>query len=251
MCKIVAAINPSGGSYSVNSFEVDDAIRRRLLFVMVEHNAKEWLKFAQDRFDDDVIDFVAAHNNLLLDNDLKLNGKAYPNPAAWEKVSRLMKKAKEMGPNVADNVSLNLSVSGLISQAVCDQFFNFVRDNDIAVKPEDILYKYASTQRKIRKMKKRNRIDALREIASSLSSYMYANSEKLENEFDKIRNGFVDFLDDLPEDLAMAMLKDDFAEENDFALALVLDLVRKSEKFINEVSPKLKLSFSNVEEELE
>jgi hypothetical protein len=169
--QIVAAMNPSDGAYSVNEAEKDHAFRRRLDFVAVTCNAGAWLEYATSRFHPHVVEFVKSMPNALYDTALRDAGKAFPCPATWEKVSRLLQETDRAKlPLLTDGIEL--SVCGLLGQAHGMQFMGYIKDSETVINPDEVVKKYtdkSAVRRKVLKLVDQNRNDVLNELCASVA----------------------------------------------------------------------------------
>lgn len=169
--QIVAAMNPSDGAYSVNEAEKDHAFRRRLSFVAVTANVGAWLAYAEGKFHPHVVEFVKASPAMLYDAKLRDAGKAFPCPATWEKVSHIFKDAEKEGRSLVDD-GIELSICGLVGQAVGSQFMAYVKDNEILISPEEVLNKYTEkgkVRKKVQRLVEKARNDVLGELCTSVA----------------------------------------------------------------------------------
>jgi hypothetical protein len=144
---LVAAMNPSNGSYLVNSVERDHAIRKRLNFVFVMPDLASWLLHArQEEYFEGVIDFVKAMPATFYDAAARDAGKAFPCPSNWEKISNLCKSAKKMNM-LTDSETLSL-ISGQIGHATAEIFMGYLQDSNTVIAASAVLEEYHTTGRK-------------------------------------------------------------------------------------------------------
>jgi len=169
--QIVAAMNPSDGAYSVNEAEKDHAFRRRLSFVAVTCNTGAWLEYAMNRFHPHVVNFIKAIPDALYDIKLRDAGKAFPCPATWEKVSRILQAMERDGKDILCN-GVELSVCGHIGQATGTQFMAYVKDNETLINPDEVIHKYTEkspVRKKVLKLIETARNDVLNEVCTGVA----------------------------------------------------------------------------------
>ena len=151
--KIAIAQNPSGGEYAVNDLNSDHAFRRRVTWMAVREDARVWLDYARTAgFADAVIDYIQTNPRMLLDSAARSSGKAYANPAAWEKVSYTMATLKAQEKDIIANLELlRNKISGDIGEAAADNFCEFVRDSSRSLSPAEVLADYGNEKKHIRR----------------------------------------------------------------------------------------------------
>lgn len=206
--QIVAAMNPSNAAYSVNEAEKDHAFRRRLVFVALTVNVGAWLNYAESRFHPLVVDFVKAMPDSLYDTRLRDAGKAFPCPATWEKVSLLLQRNEELNMDL-NSEGVYLSVCGIIGESAGSEFVQYVKNNDIVIAPQDLLKNYnekSKLRTKVKRLVKEARFDVLKKLCSGVGILLFA--QKIEPESIRMQLGL--FMGDLPSEMALAMIEEDF-----------------------------------------
>ena len=139
---VVAAMNPSDGSYMVNQAERDPAIRKRLCMVYATTDLASWLRFAREaKFHKLVVDFVAAMGQYFYDYAARDAGKAFACPSSWEKVSQILTAAEANKTPLTSSLVSTL-VKGQIGSTAGHAFLEFVRDQSTVIQPADILEDY-------------------------------------------------------------------------------------------------------------
>jgi len=147
---VVAAMNPSDGSYLVNEAEKDHAIRKRLNFVYVTHDLAAWLAYvSKSGWHQHVPAFIKAATTFLYDAGMRDAGKAFPCPSNWEKVSNILLAAERAKLELASDPVRTL-VEGQIGNVAATKFMDFVADQNTLIQPIEILNDY-KTQSNVRK----------------------------------------------------------------------------------------------------
>jgi len=140
---VVAAMNPSDGSYLVNAAEKDHAVRKRLNFIYATHDLLAFLEHAkQEKWDPTVTSFLKAANTHLYDVGARDAGKAFPCPSNWEKVSGLIKAARKTKRPLTSPALARL-VEGQIGSISAQKFMEFLEDANTLIQPSEILNDYA------------------------------------------------------------------------------------------------------------
>jgi hypothetical protein len=139
---VVAAMNPSDGSYLVNEAEKDHAIRKRLCMVYTKHDLMSWLDYTKkSAWHNLVPDFITGANSFLYDTGARDAGKAFPCPSNWEKVSRIMLAAEKAKIDIAGPAVKTL-VEGQIGTVAASKFMEFVVDQNTLIQPSEVLNDY-------------------------------------------------------------------------------------------------------------
>ncbi len=139
---VVAAMNPSDGSYLVNEAEKDHAVRKRLNFVYAVHDLAAWLDFTKvANFNPLVPQFVRSLSTYLYDKGARDAGKAFPCPSNWEKVSNILNAAEKAHIELTSPVVQTL-VEGQIGTIASQKFLQFVNDSNSIIQPDEILNGY-------------------------------------------------------------------------------------------------------------
>jgi hypothetical protein len=155
-CLVVAIMNPSTGSYSVNQIENNPALRRRLKFVYAIPSSEDWLTHARtpefhwsDRLSniigangkscyDKVRSFVATSPTLLYDDASKLNNQPFACPATWQTISLDCYALEANGIDLKGDRALNRFAASL-NMSVAQQFQNYIVDNAVMLSPAEFL----------------------------------------------------------------------------------------------------------------
>lgn len=202
--QIVAAMNPSDGTYAVNEAEKDHAFRRRLCFVPVVVNNSTWLDYAKDKFHPYVVGFIRAMPTSLYDTTLRDAGKLFPCPATWEKVSTLLMCAERDNIKL-DSVGVEYTIAGCIGNSWTKPFLEYIKNEESLINPEDILKHYtdkSAVRKKVRKLVEANRNDLLNELCTGVASIIVDEMP------DAIKTApcLGRFLGDLSSDMAVNMM---------------------------------------------
>jgi hypothetical protein len=164
---IVAACNPDDGEYSVSDILSDPAWRRRLVHMWVETDSASWLRYAKQKgLNNNVIEYISAKPQQLIGVEARAAGKIYPNPAAWESVSKYL--------NVNDQIS-TIAISGIVGYDTARDLFQFITNIDYKITPSQICESLASDkdlQTVLSKIKKDGRGDILTELVRGVAIFL-------------------------------------------------------------------------------
>lgn len=152
---VIAAMNPSDGSYLVNEAEKDHAIRKRLNFVYATHDLTAWLRYTKESGWHPLVPaFIKSANTFLYDTGARDAGKCFPCPSNWEKVSRIMEGADKAKISLSHN-NVRTLVEGQIGGVAANKFMAFVEDQNTLIQPGEVLNTYKLNS------KVRNKVAAL------------------------------------------------------------------------------------------
>jgi len=140
---VVAAMNPSDGTYIVNDMEKDHAIRKRMNFVYVLPDLASFLRHAETAgFHPKVTQFVRARSTLFYDAAARDAGQAFACPSNWEKVSEILHSAEKRGVALT-STTVRILLQGQIGSMAAQAFGDFLEDANTVVQPDDVLFNYA------------------------------------------------------------------------------------------------------------
>ncbi len=214
--QIVVTMNPSGGGMSVNEFEKDPAMRRRLMPVGVAYNYGDFMKYAaQAKFHADVLGHLGAQPSHGYDEQAALAGKAFACPATWEAVSRLCFLLEEAGVSPLSSTG-RAAIAGAVGSASATAFLEFVRDHTLVVTPEDVLTSYGAETETRRRFKayltdEGGRLDKVTDLTMGLSTRILSN---LDRKIETITKPLSWFIGDLPEEILMSFVQKMTEEAN-------------------------------------
>ena len=207
--QIVVTMNPSGGGMSVNEFEKDPAMRRRLLPIGVTYNYGDFMKYATNaEFHENVLGHLGAQPNYGYDDAAALAGKAFACPATWETVSKICYQFDEAGIPLSGAAG-RAAVAGAIGTTAAMAFLDFVKDHTLVVTPEDVLTTYGPDTETRRRFKAYltedgGRLDKVTELTMGLAIKVFSN---LERKTESFCNQVSWFIGDLPVEIMMAFVQ--------------------------------------------
>ncbi len=222
--KIVCAANPSGSEYFVN--ELDPALLDRFLHVQFRPETSEWLGWGKDtgKIREEISNLIARYPHLLGHQASEVPLEILPSPRSWEMLSRVLQGLEE-------ELWFECSM-GLVGREAAVAFLESLKRNiENPVKAEDILSDYSKVRERVKKHSrgKKARLDLLRITGDELLRIL-AREGRAASLKDLGKSNLADFLDDLPVDLAFALVKElaKIPEINEFLLKL--------EKFTEKIS---------------
>lgn len=215
--QVVAAMNPSDGSYMVNEAEKDHAIRKRLTFIAMTTSLAVWLDYAggKGEFHPSVVNFIRAMPNYLYNTKLRDAGKVFPCPATWEKVSDVLKAAASAKiPLSAPEVEI--TIGGHVGDDAAMKLIAYIQDNEIVVNPKEVIHKYtekSKVRQRVCRLIDQNRNDVLDVLCAAVSATLFADKPDPE----KIALYLATFMGDLAPEMAVSLVAHKFSADADAA----------------------------------
>ena len=214
----ICASNPNIDEYVVTDI-ADAAFMSRFGHVVLVPSAKDWIGYAEDKnFHASVVDVVRADPAMFGEHECEMPIELRPNPRAWEFISRFAKHTETTTKEKFLNKELpTLTMSdfqevakGFLGVKACAAYFEQLNATDKPVPAKDILSKYSKVKEKVlfyaghegAKVRQDLLKVSLENCIKTLTKTPLAElpKEQLDN--------FMDFLDDLPNDLAFAGIRD-------------------------------------------
>lgn len=205
--QFVVTMNPTGGGMSVNEFERDPAMRRRLAPMLgVAYDYGTFMTHATAaKFHPSVLGHLGAAPSHGYDEQAALAGKVFACPATWEAVSRICRTFDERGDSVL-SIEGRVAISGAIGTGSAAPFLEFVKDHTLVVTPDDVLNTYGPDSESRRRFKSYltedggGRLDKVTDLTLGLAVKIFSNMRKHED----ILGPLAWFFGDLPTEVMMA-----------------------------------------------
>jgi hypothetical protein len=209
--QIVATMNPTGGGMSVNEFEKDPAMRRRLSpMIGVGYSYGDFMLHATEAaFHPDVLGHLGAQPSHGYDAQAATAGKHFACPATWERVSEFCYMFQESEQSL-DSAIGRAAVAGAIGVAAATAFLDYVRDHSMTVTPEDVLLRYGVGTETRRRFKTflpsegEGRMDKVADLTRGLTVYLFA---KRDNNAKAIADKLALYISDLPLEVLASFMK--------------------------------------------
>ncbi len=206
--QFVITMNPSGGGMSVNEFERDPAMRRRLgTMIGVKYDYASFMTYATNaKFHPSVLGHLGAQPSHGYDEQAALAGKMFACPAAWETVSRICRRFDALGESILTTEG-RIAIAGAIGVGSATAFLEFVKDHTLVVTPDDVLNSYGPETETRRRFKAYltedggGRLDKVTDLTMGLAVKIFSN---LERKHEAIVKPLSWFFGDLPTEIMMA-----------------------------------------------
>jgi alkaline phosphatase D len=200
--KIVCASNPSGSDYFVN--ELDPALLDRFLHIQFKPEPKEWIGWGKDtgKIREDISNLISRYPHLLGSEAKELPLEVLPSPRSWEMLSRML-------IGLEDRLWLQCGM-GLVGKEAAIAFIESLKkDHEIPIKAEDVLSDYPEVKSRVKKYSagKKARLDLLRITGDELLRIL-SKEGKAKSLSHEEKTNLIEFLDELPVDLAFALVKE-------------------------------------------
>lgn len=206
--QFVITMNPTGGGMSVNEFERDPAMRRRLgTMIGVNYDYGSFMAHATNtKFHPSVLGHLGAQSSHGYDEQAAAAGKMFACPAAWEIVSRICRRFDALEEPILSTAG-RAAISGAIGVGSATAFLEFVKDHTLVVTPEDVLTTYGSETETRRRFKAYltedggGRLDKVTDLTMGLAVRIFAD---LSRKHETITKPLSWFFGDLPTEIMMA-----------------------------------------------
>lgn len=215
--QMVVTMNPTGGGMSVNEFERDPAMRRRLLSVGVAYNYGDFMNHATaQNFHPNVIAHLSAQPGHVYDELAAANGKVFACPATWESVSRTCYRFDELKAPLTSAAG-RAAIAGAIGTGATLAFLDYVKNNEFVVTPDDVLTDYSETSETRKKFQSYftegggGRLDKVTDLVSGLAIRVFANLKK---PVASLAPSIGVFMNDLPVEIMMSFIEKLTEESN-------------------------------------
>ncbi len=224
--QLVVTMNPSGGGMSVNEFEKDPAMRRRLMMVGVTCSYGDFMRYAKaHKFFPKLVEHLEAQPTLLYDNEAANAGKKFACPAAWETVSQVCYEL-EASRTPFTSVEARAAFAGIVGATATEAFLEFVQDSTIVITPDEVLKQYrekSQVRERFQKLVQDGRNDKISALSSSVVMKVLEDPKR---DFNTYSGQLAAFMNDLPEDAMVAFTRElvEEAKKNGEGQAFLLQL---------------------------
>lgn len=197
--KAVAAINPATDDYSVIDFD-DKAFADRFCHVRFEPTVQDWLDYATTKgVDPSITGFIGQYNEALKTKAQNFDLQVSPSPRSWFFVDEVKKHCHDK------NIFQEL-VMGIVGNEFTTSYLEYLDNFKESINGLDVLNDYPKVKKIVKKYSstKTNRSDILSQVSSQIKVEL-ENIDSLSSTWEK---NLVDFLIDIPKDLAAGVLKE-------------------------------------------
>jgi len=217
---VVAAMNPSDGSYLVNEAEKDHAIRKRLNFIYVTHDLPAFLKHTKEaNWHPLVPAYIKAAPEMLYDMGARDAGKCFPCPSNWEKTSTILNGAHRAGLDLDDPnqfSAVEAMVVGQIGKIAATRFMDFVRDQNVLIQPSEVLESYKPNSKVRKRVQaclsgKNQRHDVISNLSKGIAIELFSSQPNPSD----IAECLANYIADLPPDLLSAFAAQDLFQQSE------------------------------------
>ena len=151
--RVFAAINNSS-NYQVN--EMDPALLDRFYAIDLDPNVEDWLKWAKDKVNDVMYDFIKAHSSFLDPNTKSNPGDVQPSRRSWERFDKCLAAVKlyeaDMKQDIAAKQQFYNLGMGLVGKEAANAFIDYAKNLDNQITAEDILDNWDKVSKKVEKL---------------------------------------------------------------------------------------------------
>lgn len=211
-CLVVIAMNPGNAAYNVTKIEGNPAINRRIKKAYVYNEYASWKKHAQTddfHFTDGlqkpchpwVIKFLNTTPNMLYTMKDRDGNKQFCCPATWQTVSLDLYMLEEGKVDLTDDKVMN-RIAASINTVNANQLIEYIRNNEVRIAPDEILFKYKKTSRLRERVKEVQKEPggSFPQLVETVALYIFTDKPEPE----KIADQLSLFWYDMPPELAQA-----------------------------------------------
>ncbi len=191
--KVVVSINPPDGSYQVAT--LDRALLDRMVMIYVETDYHCWARYAKEqKFDENVQQFLAAYPNLLSKPGSALDMQVEPTERAWEMVSTLKRSCRFP-------VDLEMEIyAGIVGQEAAVSFLRWTNEKkDRPVTARQVLDTWPDILAKVKEQRDDLQAVTLNDLVTTLEVDPAMTLEQEHN--------LVAYIGSLPRDLRFGLVK--------------------------------------------
>ncbi|WP_251442794.1 AAA family ATPase [Veillonella intestinalis] len=204
---IVAAMNPTN-SYDYQTVEMDVAQQNRFVWLQMEPDYMQWLDWAAEvKLEPMVMEFISTYPEYLH----KMNeDDIYATPRSYERVSALYAMYKENPDAVGKDVFFNV-IRGNVGKVIAQEFVSFVAaDHEPLITFDEVFSGETLEEGIVARLQKESHT-RLYLTAKNLMRHMELRAHQLfvdEKTAQDLMRRFMTFMQQYPEDLQMAVMKD-------------------------------------------
>jgi hypothetical protein len=215
-CIVVGTMNPATNNYSVTPIENEAAIRRRLKFMFIMTNIKDFIlhagcpefhqysavKNAKGKPCHPMIlgFFKAEPNNIYNREGLEQN-KQFSCPATIETISEDAYLLEDLGYAI-HGAEAFFRYSASIGNTMASTLIQFLKDQSTTISAQDVIYKYPTVQKKVEKLSANTKNEHLSELATNVIINWLTDTPEIE----KVADNLLKFWTALPLEIVQGML---------------------------------------------
>ncbi|MGL5648582.1 MAG: ATP-binding protein [Clostridium sp.] len=225
--KVIAAVNPfSSDGYGGDGYDVvemDLAQKDRFVWLDMEADAKEWMKWGMkdNHIDDLVIQFISAFPDYLTTKTI--DGEIKPSPRSFERVSKVLRVYKENKRMYTEDVFMNI-VKGNVGNEIALDFMNFIKENSKQMIEVNQIFEFDVLTSEMKEMIKKESTSRLYILIKKVLNYL--EDEEVRSKKIKIVGSLLDLY---PRDLRLGIMKE---IKRDFKDGLYEELL-DTDEFLN------------------
>lgn len=212
---VMGAMNPADARYAVTQIEHEPAIRRRVKFFWIVARPQDWLTHAASTefhhegalpakgkaCHPDILKYFRANPAHLYDKKALDAGKQYLCPANVQTVSEDAYVLQAEGLSLTSHEATT-RFSASIGLTSTESIVGFLKDHAAQLTAEDVLYHPNSAIPRVKGMAKKGEHEKLSSLAENVLTLIFVD---LPEDAKKMAQGFLDFSQALPLEVAAAM----------------------------------------------
>jgi hypothetical protein len=264
---IVAAMNPNTANYVVQNIESNAALRRRLKFLYVVSNAKDFLTHAStSRFHHTdtecraigptskpchpaVLEFLKGSPSLVEDAKAREQNKQYACPASWQTIS-LDSYVMDYSQIPLDSEAAKIRFGSSIGMTMAQQLVGFFHDRSATLSAEDVVLHFSSVQEKLEKLVDNGALEKLISLTGDVLEYIFINEPK---EVNRVARNLIRYLMAVPNDASIAAMQQIpvIAQQNKAGIYLtqLMKELRNHQEFVT-LNQRLETAHTSIDSKL-
>lgn len=218
---IVASMNPNTANYVVQNIESNAALRRRLKFMYVVSNAKDFLTHAETKgfhktdtacraigpmskpCHPSVLEFLRGSPSLVEDAKAREQSKSYACPATWQTVS-LDAYVLDYSKIPLDGEVAKIRFGSSIGMTMSQQLVGYLHDKSATLSAEDVILHFSTIKDKLDKLVENGALEKLVSLTQDVLEFIFINEPA---EVNRVARNLIRYLMIIPNDASISAMQ--------------------------------------------
>jgi hypothetical protein len=218
---IVASMNPNTANYVVQNIESNAALRRRLKFMYVVSNAKDFLTHAETNgfhktdtacrvigpmskpCHPSVLEFLRGSPSLVEDAKAREQSKSYACPATWQTVS-LDAYVLDYSKIPLDGEVAKIRFGSSIGMTMSQQLVGYLHDKSATLSAEDVILHFSTIKDKLDKLVENGALEKLVSLTQDVLEFIFINEPA---EVNRVARNLIRYLMIIPNDASISAMQ--------------------------------------------
>jgi hypothetical protein len=218
---IVASMNPNTANYVVQNIESNAALRRRLKFMYVVSNAKDFLTHTETNgfhktdtacrvigpmskpCHPSVLEFLRGSPSLVEDAKAREQSKSYACPATWQTVS-LDAYVLDYSKIPLDGEVAKIRFGSSIGMTMSQQLVGYLHDKSATLSAEDVILHFSTIKDKLDKLVENGALEKLVSLTQDVLEFIFINEPA---EVNRVARNLIRYLMLIPNDASISAMQ--------------------------------------------